>query len=93
MSMPTGKPLRAVAVRYTTNLPAPVLVGKGQRLHAERILEIAREHGIQVVQDPDLLEELYPLQIEELIPESLYESVARLLQFVYTLHNNEKNIS
>ncbi|MFW5801119.1 MAG: EscU/YscU/HrcU family type III secretion system export apparatus switch protein [Spirochaeta sp.] len=88
--MPTDKPLRAVAVRYTADLKAPVVIHKGSRLQAEKIIQIAQQHGIIVVQQPHLLEELYSLQIEEIIPETLYESVARLLHFVYTLQGNEK---
>lgn len=80
---------RAVAVRYTTELPAPVVIYKGQRHQAGRIIDLAREHGIRVMQDTDLTEDLYNLDIAELIPEKLYEPVARLLQFVYTLQEDE----
>lgn len=88
MSMHRDKPA-AVAVKYISSMPAPVVIHKGQRLQADRIVAMANEFGIQVVQDIQLVEDLYELQIEELIPEKLYEPVARLLQFVYTLNNYE----
>lgn len=60
----------------------PVLVAKGQGELANRILDVASQHNIPLVTQPDLLEHLYKLQINHPIPPNLYSSVATLLAFV-----------
>ncbi|THB66432.1 MAG: flagellar biosynthesis protein FlhB [Spirochaetaceae bacterium] len=80
---------RALAVQYSPELPAPVVLCKGRRLQAERILEIARENGVQIVHDPQLAMELDVLEAGQLIPPDLYEAVARILRFVYNMEHHE----
>ncbi|GAB6091012.1 EscU/YscU/HrcU family type III secretion system export apparatus switch protein [Spirochaeta dissipatitropha] len=82
--------LKAAAVRYSKDLPCPLVIAKGTQHRAEKILEIAEKHGIKVIQDQKLTDRLYELEIDHLIPENLYEPLARLLSFVYTLSNNER---
>ena len=77
----------AIALRYKTQHPfldsAPKLVAKGQGKLAERILELAREHGIPVHQDPDLTAALAPLDVDTLIPPNLFQAVAIILAGLY----------
>lgn len=77
----------AVALRYRPEAPfadaAPRLVAKGQGLLAERMLELAREHGVPVQQDPDLLAALDPLEVDRLIPPELFQAVAVVLAALY----------
>jgi flagellar biosynthesis protein len=81
-------PKKAVAVRYEAGRDrAPRVVAKGERLLAERILELAREHGVTVHEDPDLVGLLAKLDIDREIPESLYVAMAEVLAFVYRLNN------
>lgn len=83
----TEQPLKAVALRYdpqTDNVP--VLVAKGKGYLAERIIAVAREHGIHVHQDPNLVDLLMGLQIEDAIPPQLYQVVARVLAMVYRVN-------
>ena len=68
---------------------APRVAAKGSGLIAEKIIELARKHGIPVKDDPDLLEVLSKLEIEEEVPPTVYVAVAELLAFVYSL--NRKN--
>jgi len=63
-------------------------MGKGKV--AEKIIEIAREHNIHIHNDPDLIEILSQLDLNEEIPPALYVVVAELLGFVYSL-NAEKS--
>jgi len=90
MNDETPKPpprARAVALRYdTTRDDAPRVVAKGQGLIAERIMAIAREHDIHVHADPDLVQLLAALEIEDPVPEHLYRAVAEVLAFVYRLN-------
>jgi len=78
---------RAVALRYEKEQDAaPRVVAKGAGYLADRILELAREHGVHIHQDRDLVEILAKLDIDTPIPESLYRAVAEVLAFVYRLN-------
>jgi flagellar biosynthetic protein FlhB len=75
----------AVAIRYNQEKEhAPKVVAKGIDHLAIRIKEIAREHNVQIVENPPLARELYKkCEINEMIPETLYKAVAEVLAFVY----------
>ena len=78
---------KAVALRYDHDTDeAPRVVAKGAGRLAERILELAREHGVAVHEDPDLVEALAGLDLDMEIPDSLYRAVAEVLAFVYQLN-------
>jgi len=72
----------AVALHYNEDLPAPLVVASGRGVLAEAITRIARENGVPLVADPDLAASLIELDVNTLIPESLYEVIAHLLVFV-----------
>jgi flagellar biosynthesis protein len=77
----------AVAIRYQPQAPyldmAPRLVAKGEGLLADRILALAKEHGIPVEQDPDLLAALAPLDVNQIIPPELFHALAVMLAALY----------
>jgi FlhB-like protein len=78
---------KAVALRYDVQESnAPRVVAKGNRLLAERIIEIARENDIPIHEDPDLVAVLSKLDVEREIPEALYRAVAEVLAYVYRLN-------
>lgn len=77
---------RAVALRYDAQKDAaPRVVAKGAGLLADRIMEVAHEHGVHVHEDPQMVEVLAKVQLEAPIPEELYRAVAEVLAFVYRL--------
>ena len=81
---------RAVALKYQSesdNAPKVTATGKGKV--AEKIIEIARQHNIHIHNDPDLIEVLSKLDLNEEIPPDLYVVVSELLAFIYSL-NTEK---
>ncbi len=78
----TGHGDRAVAIHYTEELPAPIVLASGRGQMAEAIVRIARENGVTLVSDPELADALIPLEVNAFIPESLYEVIAALLVFV-----------
>jgi flagellar biosynthesis protein len=81
---------RAVALRYTPGKDrAPKVAAKGSGNVAERIVRTARELGIPVREDPDLMALLGGLDIEQEIPADLYLAVAELLAFVYALNGKK----
>jgi FlhB-like protein len=79
---------RAVALHYDAQSEeAPRVVAKGDRMVAERIIELAHEHGVPIQEDPDLVAMLAKLDVNTFIPEELYRAVAEVLAFVYRLNN------
>jgi flagellar biosynthesis protein len=82
---------KAVALKYQQKLDnAPKVIAKGKGIAAEKIIEIAREHDIYIQNDPDLIEVLSQLDLNEEIPPDLYVVVAELLAFVYSLNREKK---
>jgi flagellar biosynthetic protein FlhB len=75
----------AVALKYdTATMGAPVVVAKGAGLVAERIRELARHHGVAVVEHKFVARTLFKLvDIGKEIPNELYRAVAEILAFVY----------
>ncbi|MFH1624659.1 MAG: EscU/YscU/HrcU family type III secretion system export apparatus switch protein [Pseudomonadota bacterium] len=91
----TGKKRRsirkAVALKYTPHEDAaPKLAAKGRGVVAEKIIEIARKHNIPVKNDPELIEILCLLDYDEEIPPSVYQVVAEILAFVYSLKGKRR---
>ncbi len=75
---------QAVALAYGNN-PTPIVTAKGDEVLAERILQEAREHGVLIAQDPQLLQLLSRIEVDQEIPPELYTAVAVLLSWVYWL--------
>ena len=76
---------RSAALSYSGE-GAPVLVAKGEHELARRIVELAGQYGIPVVQDGQLTELLSQLSLGDEIPPELYIAVAEVLAFVYRLN-------
>lgn len=76
----------AVALKYDRgNMAAPIVTAKGADLMAAQIRRIAGESGVPVKRDVPLARALYLLEVEDEIPEELYEAVAAVLQWVYSM--------
>jgi len=77
----------AVAVRYDrSSNSAPEVVAKGADHLAKRIVSIARDHGIPVVENKPLARTLFKaVEIGQQIPISLYRAVAEILARIYGL--------
>ena len=76
---------KAVALSYKSDEPAPKVVAKGQGLVARNIIEKGIEEDIVIYQDKNLVDSLITLDIDENIPEELYEVVAEIILYVYSL--------
>jgi flagellar biosynthetic protein FlhB len=81
----------AVAVRYDAEtMAAPRVVAKGADLLAQRIREIAMEHGVPIVEKPALARALYrAVEVGQEIPVKFYRAVAEVLAFVYRIANRQ----
>lgn len=85
-----SKRKKAAALKYRPEQDnAPKVTAKGTGLIAEKIIDIARKHGIPVKDDPDLVEVLSRLDLDEEIPPELYVIVAELLAFIYSLNRKK----
>ncbi len=83
----------AVAVQYKLGEDnAPKVLAKGVDLMALRIIRVAEEHDIMLVENRALARKMYenaPIDAE--IPPDFYEAVAEVLAFVYSVRN--RNLS
>jgi flagellar biosynthetic protein FlhB len=86
----------AVALKYDRKdgedgKAAPKVIAKGERIWAEQILEAAKHYGVPIVRNVPLAQALNKLEIDEEIPEELYEAVAEVLNFVFQLAEEQRN--
>ena len=82
---------KAVALRYDKDRDqAPKMIAKGRGHLADRIVALAREQGIHVHHDPDLVALLAKLEVQSEIPGDLYQAIAEVLAFVYRLNDRMK---
>lgn len=79
----------AIALRYDSDeMEAPVVTAKGAGPLAQRIKERAIEHGVAVVENVWLARALYEsVEINDTIPQELFQAVAEVLAFVYRLRH------
>lgn len=82
----------AVAIKYDTDKDkAPKVVAKGMRVHAEKIKELAKHYGVPILRNVPLAQALNKLDIDEEVPEELYEAVAEVLAFVYKIKEEQES--
>jgi flagellar biosynthetic protein FlhB len=79
----------AIAIAYDENqFGAPRVLAKGADLVAARIREQAKEFEVEIVENKLLARTLYyTVEIGQEIPPELYQAVAEVLAFVYSLKN------
>ncbi|WP_026689917.1 EscU/YscU/HrcU family type III secretion system export apparatus switch protein [Alteribacter aurantiacus] len=79
---------RAVALEYDQS-HSPKVKAKGKGYLAEKIIQKAKENALPIQEDPSLVQLLSELEINEEIPEDLYEAVAEVFAFVYRLDKEQ----
>ena len=76
--------LTATALAYTPGEEgAPRVVASGQGKIAEKILALAKQHGIPIHEDPALAAALAMVNPGDEIPPELYTVVASVLVYIY----------
>lgn len=76
---------KAVALSYDEEgQSAPIVLASGMGYLAERIVDVAVEHGIPVYEDDSLATILTQLELGSEIPEELYQAVVDI--YAYFLH-------
>ena len=79
----------ACALKYNADeMASPMLIAKGTELIAKKIIDIAREHGVPVIENAPVARALYKMvDLNQQIPPELYKAIAEILLFVYNLKN------
>jgi len=81
----------AVALKYDRQvMTAPRVVAKGRGLIAERLIGIARQNGVPIVEDKLLVDMLDSLDVNQNIPGELYQVIAEILVAVYRAEQTRK---
>ena len=79
------KQLQKAIALYYDGKSAPVVTAKGEGSIADEMIEIAREYGVPLCDNSDLVNLLINLELGDSIPESLYISIAYIIAFAYDL--------
>lgn len=81
----------SVALKYDEKkAQAPIVVAKGQDYIALRIREIAKQNGVELVENKPLARAIYNgVEVGEVIPPDLYQAVAEILAYVFSLKNKK----
>ncbi|WP_144822248.1 flagellar biosynthesis protein FlhB [Marinobacter piscensis] len=82
----------AVALKYDQDsMGAPVVVAKGSDETAFKIMEIAREHKVELLRTPPLTRAVYHnSEVGDEIPDGLYMAIAQVLAYVFQLRQFRK---
>lgn len=82
---------KAVALLYDQEKSdAPRVIASGRGVIAQKIIETARQAGIHIQEDPDLVEILAKVPVGKDIPVELYQTIAEILSFVYQINDKFK---
>ena len=93
--MPTSRPTPdrnqiAVALQYDRKEDrVPRVVASGRGALAERILELAFAHGVEVREDADLAEILAAVEVGLQIPVAAFAAVAEILFYIYRANERQ----
>ncbi|MDQ5908186.1 MAG: Flagellar biosynthetic protein FlhB [Pseudomonadota bacterium] len=79
----------AIALEYREGeTPLPIVRAKGQNLIAKRIIEIAQQEGIPIMENVPLARALHEqASVDQYIPSDLIQAVAEVLRWVAQLQN------
>ena len=82
----------AVALKYNPeSMATPVLLAKGGDNIALKIREIAKAHGVEIIESPVLARAIFhTTELDTEIPSGLYLAVAQVLAYVFQLKSYRK---
>ncbi len=79
-----------IALAYSPMDGAPRVLASARGYLAERLIKMAREHGVEVYSDADLARMLSALDTGSLVPPALYRAVAEVLAYCYRINERLK---
>lgn len=82
----------AIAIKYVEGqMEAPKLVAKGSEKVAIKIKELAKEANVPIIENKPLARLIYKeVELEQDIPQEMYQAVAEILAMVYKLNQKKK---
>lgn len=83
--MNNNTPIRIAVVLEYDGETAPKVTAKGVNDIADKIIDIATEHGIPLQKSDGLVNILSAMDLVEEIPENLYRVIAEVIAFAYIL--------
>lgn len=77
----------AIALKYQPEaMGAPRVIAKGADVIAQKIREVAEEHGIAIVENPPLARALYAsVDLDDEVPPEHYQAVAEVISYVWNI--------
>jgi flagellar biosynthesis protein len=83
---------RAIALKYKKGMDsAPKVTAKGEGEVAKAILKKAKEHDIEIQNNPELIELLKNTELDQEIPLEAYIMVAEIFSYLYRVNEEMKN--
>ncbi|MDK2562667.1 fused FliR family export protein/FlhB family type III secretion system protein [Romboutsia sedimentorum] len=84
----------SIAIKYEKGKDTtPKIVAKGADVLAFKIREIAKEHDIPIIENKPLARLMYKeVEIDQEIPQEMYQAVAEVLVAVYKINNRYKKL-
>ncbi|MEN4044920.1 EscU/YscU/HrcU family type III secretion system export apparatus switch protein [Sulfurimonas sp. NWX367] len=77
---------KAVALKYNKEKDqAPLVSAKGEGKTAQKIIQLAKENGVPLKKDEDLVELLSKVELDKEIPPQMYKAIAEVFSFVYSV--------
>jgi len=77
---------KAVALQYDNDKnSAPKVIAKGEGKTAQKIIQIAKENGVRLKKDEDLVELLSKVELDAEVPPQMYKAVAEVFSFLYKI--------
>ena len=77
---------KAVALQYDNDKNnAPKVIAKGEGRTAQKIIQIAKENGVRLKKDEDLVELLSKVELDAEVPPEMYKAVAEIFSFLYKI--------
>ena len=82
----------ACALKYKAEeMDSPQLIAKGTELIAKKIIDIAKEHNVPVIENAPVARALFRMvDLNQFIPPELYKAIAEILLFVYNMKKSTK---
>ena len=82
----------ACALKYKAEeMDSPMLIAKGTELIAKKIIDIAKENNVPVIENAPVARALFKMvELNHTIPPELYKAIAEILLFVYNMKKSTK---
>lgn len=81
---------KAAALKYDSTYSSPIVTAIGFGHVAEAIIQKASQSDVPIVENTELVESLSQLELGQDIPPELYETVAKVIAFIYKLNDSKK---